>query len=181
MENLREKILEAAIQAFMRYGVGRTRMHDIASEAGVARQTVYSNYKNKTEILCACISYFSEQSLTAIQGEWAQLETLEEKLHAYHEHAIIASFKVITASEEARDMVGGFNEEGKAATLRAQQTKITACTDMLSDYTFTQQSPQQLAEYLVLSSLGIRDHSQSEDQLRQLLDIQTKGILALLA
>ncbi|WP_108819095.1 TetR/AcrR family transcriptional regulator [Pseudovibrio sp. Alg231-02] len=180
MENLREKILEAAVRAFMRFGVNRTRMHDIASEAGVARQTVYSNYKNKNEILCASIRHFSDQSLAAVQKEWSALETLEDKLSAYYKHSIIPSFKVITASPDARDMIGGFNAEGKAATLEAQATNITACAEMLAHYSFQGHSAEQLAEYLVLSSLGIRDHARDETQLLTLLNTQKAGLLALL-
>jgi len=168
----------------MRYGVGRTRMADIAAEAGVVRQTLYSFFKNKNEILCAAIRHYSDISLSEIRQEWERLEDLDDQLDVFFEHAIVASFAMISASPDARDMIGGYNASGKAETERAQMEKINAWSEVLAAHQLSRNkkkiSTERLAEYIVLSSIGLRDQARDEQQLRILLEIQKSAIIALL-
>ncbi|MES0810917.1 TetR family transcriptional regulator [Roseibium sp. SCPC15] len=184
MTEIRQRILEAAVRVFMRYGVGKTRMNDIAQETGIARPTLYASFKNKDEILSASILHYSDLSLAGIRHEWDHLDKLSEKLNVFYERAIIASYQIISASPDARDMIGGHNAVGKAATKTAQLDKISAWAELLDQHLpkdkLSSVTSEQLAEYIVLSSLGLRDHAESETQLRQLLEVQKQGILALL-
>lgn len=179
---MRKSILEAAVRVFMRYGVGRTRMSDIAAEAGIVRQTIYSFFKNKDQILCASIRHYSEKSLAEIEQQWSSHDDLAEILDIYFERSIISSFAIVTASPDARDMIGGYNAAGKEETERAQANKIAAWARKLADnpvLTIGTIPPAQLAEYIVTSSLGIRDLAKSEKQLRALLEIHKRGILSI--
>lgn len=182
MTNQREKILEAAVHVFMRYGVGRTRMGDIATEAGVVRQTLYSFFNSKDDVLCAAIRYFADKSFVDIQAAWEKSDKLEDMLDAFFEHSIISSFAIISASSDARDMIGGYSEAGKAETVRAQNKKIKAWTDLLSTHSSMQGgkdiTPKKMAEYIVLSSLGLRDQAADKRQLKQLLATMKSGILS---
>ena len=47
----RDKIAEAAIRCFKRYGVHRTSMADVARESGLSRQTVYRFFRTRSELL----------------------------------------------------------------------------------------------------------------------------------
>jgi len=185
MMEMRIKILEAAVRVFMRYGVGRTRMGDIATEAGVVRQTLYSFFKSKNEILAASIRHYSEVSLDKIQKEWDTCDGISEKLDVYFEHAIIASYQMISATPDARDMIGGFNAHGMAETERAQANKIDVWEIELSEHAMSKRhralKKKQLSEFIVLSSIGLRDQAKSEKQLRSLLAIQKRCILDLIA
>ena len=157
-------------------------MSDIAAEAGVARQTIYSFFKNKDEILCASIRHYSDQSLAQIRRQWAQCFELGEKLDAFFEHAIVSSFAIVSATPDARDMIGGYNAAGKAETDLAQADKIAAWAETLADHlppTNRTIQSSQLAEYIVMTSLGLRDLAKSEKQLRMLLEIQKQGILSM--
>ena len=183
MKDLRPKILEAALQVFMRYGVARTRMSDIASEAGVVRQTLYSFFDNKDDILCATIRFYSEKSLTELKQVWSTLDRLDDQLDAFYDHAIVSSYRMISASTDARDMIGGYNENGKAESKRSQCQKIAAWTELLSKRMphlekSDAKRPAQLAEYIVLSAFGLRDQADSELQLTALLEVQKQGVLA---
>ena len=106
MKNRDVKIIESALQVFMRYGIRRTTMNDIAAEAGLVRQTLYTAYSSKNEVLRATIKYFSDKYWAAIEEEWKSSETLGEMLDIYFKHAIVSSFTVINASPGAGDMVG---------------------------------------------------------------------------
>lgn len=180
MEDIKTKVLEAALTVFMRYGVARTRMSDIAAQAGVARQTLYALFKNKDDILCAAIRYYSALSLADIRAAWAQQHRLGDKLDTYYAHAILSSYAMLSASTDARDMIGGFNDVGKAETEIAQAHKIDAWVEILTGHLEPddQDAAQKLAAFIVLSSIGLRDQAQSEAQLRALLEVQKQGILA---
>jgi AcrR family transcriptional regulator len=49
----RNRILDAAQSLFVRYGVKRTSIDDVAREAGIAKGTVYLSFKSKAELFSA--------------------------------------------------------------------------------------------------------------------------------
>jgi AcrR family transcriptional regulator len=175
--DVREKILEAAVQVFMRFGVGRTRMGDIAEQAGLVRQTLYTVFKNKDEILRASILLFAERSLTEMRGGWQKTDDLSAQLEIYYRTAIRPSFQMINASAEARDMVGGYNAVGQTAVSEAQAHKIAAWSEVLTAQGAGE--PDELARYIVLGALGLRDLAASEAELDTLLALHTRAVVAL--
>ena len=52
------KIISAAYDCFIRYGVKRTTMGDVAQAAGVSRPTLYASYSNKEELLGGVIGHY---------------------------------------------------------------------------------------------------------------------------
>ena len=173
MKDLRPKILEAAVQVFMRYGVGRTRMGDIAKEAGLVRQTLYKVYPSKDDVLCATIRYYSGKSLEAVRQGWQDSESLGEKLDVYFEHAILASYAIVRASPDAADMIGGYSAAGKIAVIEAQSQKKTAIATILSPYEeqigAAGLDVEQYADFIQTASIGLRDTAQNEQHLKSLL------------
>ena len=173
MTNRDENIINAAIQVFMRYGIRRTTMNDIASEAGLVRQTLYTAYSSKDEVLCAAIRYFADQSLSAIRKGWEGAENLGEKLDIYFEHAIIASFAIVRSSPDADDMISGYNAAGKAEIARAQERKKAAIAEILDPHESGIRdaglSVDQLADYIQSASMGVRNSARTELHLRSLL------------
>jgi len=53
---VRAAIQDAALQCFERLGIERTTMSDVASAAGVTRQTVYNHYENKNALVAAIVA-----------------------------------------------------------------------------------------------------------------------------
>lgn len=109
MDEREEKIIEAAISVFSRYGVKRTTMNDIASEAGIARQTLYNAFSNKDEVLRATIRWHSDHSLAAIEAECADVPALGDKLDIVFRRLAIEPFVQLRASPHASDIISGFN------------------------------------------------------------------------
>jgi AcrR family transcriptional regulator len=50
---VQDRLLDAALTCFRRLGGKRTRIEDIAAEAGIARTAVYRHYQNKRAIVAA--------------------------------------------------------------------------------------------------------------------------------
>src|ERR1700679_1895236 len=62
---VRERILEAAFEAFMKSGYAAASTLEIASRARVSKRELYSLVGNKQKMLIACIAERSRQRLTA--------------------------------------------------------------------------------------------------------------------
>src|SRR5215472_15412649 len=61
---IRERILEAAFEAFMKSGYAATSTLEIASRARVSKRELYARVGNKQQILIACVAERSTRRLT---------------------------------------------------------------------------------------------------------------------
>ncbi|WP_136659598.1 TetR/AcrR family transcriptional regulator [Nitratireductor sp. XY-223] len=178
-----ENICKAAIKVFMRYGIRRTTMNDIAAEAGLVRQTLYKIYPNKDAVLCAAIRFYSDQSLDAVKEGWKRAHSLADKLDVYFEHAICASFAIVRASPEAADMIGGYTPAGKAEIRRVQAQKAEAIAEILAPYgdriRLAGLGVDDYADFIQHASIGLRDTANDEAHLRVLLASLKANILSL--
>jgi AcrR family transcriptional regulator len=59
-DDIREKILMAARTVCGRWGIDRTRMDDIAREAGVSRPNLYNYFANKDQLMIALVRQTAE-------------------------------------------------------------------------------------------------------------------------
>jgi AcrR family transcriptional regulator len=183
MKKQNEKIVQAALQVFMRYGIRRTTMNDIAREAGLVRQTLYTVYSSKDEVLCAAIRYFSDQIQQEVEARWQQADSLGQKLDVYFEQAIVASFRMIRASPEAGDMIDGYSAAGKAEILRGQARKAEAIAGILQPFEAailaSGLSVSQLATFVQCAALGLRNSAGDEAELAELLAALRASVLSL--
>jgi len=58
---IREKIVDAGIEAFFRKGFADTSVGDLAKAAGVAKSTVYHYFRSKEEILDGVLDRYSKE------------------------------------------------------------------------------------------------------------------------
>jgi TetR/AcrR family transcriptional regulator, repressor for uid operon len=58
---LKEKIMQSAMQNFAKNGFDRTRMEDIATAAGLAKGTLYLYFKNKEDLFYAICNHNLEE------------------------------------------------------------------------------------------------------------------------
>lgn len=59
--SLHDRIIEEATKQFFRFGVRNVTMDGIAGELGISKRTVYENFKDKTELIHACLKNLSQQ------------------------------------------------------------------------------------------------------------------------
>ena len=109
-----EMILKSAGELFMRYGIGRTTMADIAQAAGVARQTLYNTYPNKEEVLRAVVRSSVQTNLALVKDAWTSLPDIDAKIEAYYEHGPIAWFDLVEAAPDAAEVIDGLHNVAKA-------------------------------------------------------------------
>jgi TetR/AcrR family transcriptional regulator, fatty acid metabolism regulator protein len=73
-------ILEAAVKTFAQTGYHRTRVADIAREAGVADGTVYIYFKNKEDILISLFQDMMQRFVEDLNSELDFCQDANEKL-----------------------------------------------------------------------------------------------------
>ena len=134
MKEREENIIEAAIQLFMRYGVKRTSMNDIAAEAGIARQTLYNAFSNKDAVLQATIRLLSDRSFARIEAGLKDLNDLGDQLDVIFRHITIEPFDLLDASPNSEDIVAGFNASSQRELAAAAERNRAVIARILEPY-----------------------------------------------
>jgi AcrR family transcriptional regulator len=78
-----EQIVQAAREVFGREGIEAASMNQIASQAGLARSTVYAYFPNKGELLRACLEIGHEWIRDELREAVAAAGTAREALIAF--------------------------------------------------------------------------------------------------
>ncbi|HYO67871.1 MAG TPA: helix-turn-helix domain-containing protein, partial [Archangium sp.] len=78
----RQRILQVAKGHFERFGFRRTRIEDIAREAGIAKGAVYLEFESKEVLLHAVIETMLEETGRRYAAEVMALQSPRERLRA---------------------------------------------------------------------------------------------------
>jgi AcrR family transcriptional regulator len=74
----KERIIEEAKQLFSHGGIKNTTMDDIARELGISKRTIYENFKDKEEMLVACIESACDESRKFSEQVFAKSDNVIE-------------------------------------------------------------------------------------------------------
>jgi AcrR family transcriptional regulator len=58
---VKQRIIEEASELFWRSGIKSVTMDDLARHMGISKRTIYENFKDKEELLIACIDSFKNE------------------------------------------------------------------------------------------------------------------------
>lgn len=89
---LRERIVATAIEAFTKHGIKPITMDDIANRLAISKRTLYETFKDKEELLVACVTYrheylkrFSEQIISESDNVLdVILKSYKKSIELYH-------------------------------------------------------------------------------------------------
>ena len=177
-------IVEAAIATFARYGVKRTTMGDIAEQAGVSRQTLYSFHPNKDEVLSAAIVSMADQMILKVKTDWQKTRDLAERLQIYFDHCIIEPYEVLQNMPDLKDVLNGIGDKSACATQNAYQLKADLLVEGLKgvtlDKSFSNMELQHIANFIENSSRNFKYTVNSREELVTLLATLKRSVLAML-
>jgi len=173
MDKREQKIVDAAIVVFSRYGVKRTTMNDIAGEAGIVRQTLYNVYANKDEVLRAAIRLHADRSLTAIEAACADVASLGDQLDVVFKHLVVEPFDMIHATPHADEIIEGFNEAAKEELAKAEERYRAFVETLLTPHAKQIEAAglncHQLSDFAVHAWSGFKHRVKTKKQLLELL------------
>ena len=90
-----QRIVDAAMTLFFRYGYSRVVVDDIVRELAISKKTVYNHFGGKSEILTAGIDHFARQFRQRADEIVNDVDlSLRQKLNAYLQH-IGGSFSAV--------------------------------------------------------------------------------------
>ncbi len=173
MSERRETIVKAAFRVFSRYGVKRATMNDIAEEAGVARQTLYSLFSGKDDLLRATIRGYADRSIAEIEAECAGLSDLGEKLDVVFHCLVAVPWERIHATPHGDEILTGFRDAARQEIVLADARYGAMLEEMLAPC--TRRTPawgpgaKQLCDLMQASWYGIRHTARDREHLLALL------------
>lgn len=176
-----EKILQGAFEAFSRYGVRRTTMADIAEQTGISRQSLYSHFDSKDDILRASIRTSIAKTLATIKEDWKSADSLSNRLDIYFKHGVIAYFEMLKNLPDSNDIVTGYNEAGREELNIANQEKERVLQSVLKPYqpeiNSKGLSVEQLARFVQTTTSHLKTHAVDAQDLESRLAVLKVAVL----
>ena len=172
-EARKEAVIHAATNVFLRYGLARTTMNDLAHAAGLTRPTLYLSFGDKQLIFDAVIDRMVSDKLAEIREGMQRRKSLEAKLH----------FACINWSTASYDMLKTYPGAIELFDYRqpAVQAAYSRLTDLLAEVleiplrrSGFKISAREAARTIALATRGLRELASSEDELRRVIEFQVK-------
>ncbi len=184
----KEKVLDAALTLFIRYGFRRTTMGDIAGETEISRPAVYLLYPNKEEIFRAVVIRFFEHSLLLGQERVQKTESLEGKIKAVLETWVIDPYKVICSSPEAGELFEStysFTVDLRQRIRQLFETQLTQVFDASPEVNKSALAQlglttEQIARLLAHGTMDLKRWVADLDELEALLETAVRIHMAVL-
>lgn len=182
MDSRNLDILRAAQAMFMRYGFGKTTIGDIATEAGVARQTVYNAFSSKVEILRAVVRMVGDETLVEVKKFWEPLASIDQKLTAFHDLAVLKWFEALRSAPDWADLLEGLHVASSEELSAVQRSWLAAIQEMLFQYPEVQKLPEgaldEIVEFFHSASMNAKYGADDIAHLRRrLATIKTATLL----
>lgn len=76
----RDKIVDAAVRCFERFGPQRTSMNDIADEAGISRRTLYRQYDDRSALVAEILDCRLARLHVSVVAHLSTYDCIEEAL-----------------------------------------------------------------------------------------------------
>jgi AcrR family transcriptional regulator len=121
----RDRILDAAQSLFVRYGVKRTSIDDVAREAGIAKGTVYLSFGSKAELFAAIADRLCATTLADIRRIARDAAPLTGRLVGILDCAIGAPHRLVAQSPHIAELTAS-KEALAAAAFDERDRQIRA-------------------------------------------------------
>ncbi len=177
------RIIDAAIRTLIRFGEKKTGMADIAQEAGVARQTIYTAFGNKDALIARCVRYLSEQKLSAIHAGIANCQTLADKLDVYLHNIVVMSFELMEMAVDPTDIIAANNTAGQAALSASKREQLALVEGIFSPHAqglkLHDETPETIANFVVMTAIAIKSSAKDQQDLERLISSLRRSVLCL--
>jgi TetR/AcrR family transcriptional regulator of autoinduction and epiphytic fitness len=184
-DSKRSRILEAALDTFIRFGFRKTSMEEVARAAGLSRQGLYLHYATKEELFRASVRHLLESGLAAVAEELGGGGALEARLVGALD-AWVGRFvgmhgeNMSDLYEATQQLVGSMladhDEQFGAALTRAMRA-----SGLAGAYKAVGIGPRQLAETLYATARGFKHSCATRAEFRERMSVAVRAMCLPLA
>lgn len=168
------KIIEAAVQLFSQYGFKRTSMNDIATQAGVARQTLYNSFSNKEEVILGCMRTLMAQKLSLITSGAVNCDNAGAVLDIILESLSLKPYRMLAETRHADELLDGYSRFPISEKMENNRQLILAIEQVLEPYRSSVKGNDvtlhELAEFIHSSAYSAMHNARDEAHLTSLLN-----------
>jgi AcrR family transcriptional regulator len=170
----RDRVLDAALDVFLRYGYKRVTMNDIAEAAGISRPALYLVFESKEEIFKSVHERWVKETLVDIESKISRLRTPEEKLRTAFELWTVQPFERMRASSEAAELLEctfGFAQDSVNQGYRSFEKILLPVLKTLSKFQSakTKVSAEKTAHILSGAVRGFKIVAKDASEIRSLI------------
>jgi AcrR family transcriptional regulator len=162
-----ERLLNAALRCFARYGYARASMTDIADEAGLSRTILYKHYKSR-EAAFRALSIRVNQGVRRAVVEAAKTEgDYVTRLQAVVAARVGWAFEALQLSAHGRDLIDAKNEICGAAGASTETEFVKLLTKIIAGAGETTMPPAEAADIVVRCLPAVIADTTSEQAARE--------------
>jgi AcrR family transcriptional regulator len=132
-EDKRRRIIAAATSLFSRYGFRRTSVDLIATEAGVAKPTIYAHFADKEAVFGAVCADVCEAFLARAEAASRVEGPLDERLAGVLTAKFTFVYELVHRSPHAQELLDSQGALGADVVLKADRAYHRLLTSMLEE------------------------------------------------
>ncbi len=155
----RERIIEVATRLFGQYGFKRTSVDLLATEAGVAKPTIYAYFEDKEAVFRAVVEAVGEELLKATQAANRARAPVDLRLAAMLSAKFTRYWELVHASPHAQELMDSQSRLGAEIIHRLDRAYLALLVEVLEsakelDLRAAGLTPQTAAQMLVRAAAG---------------------------
>jgi AcrR family transcriptional regulator len=176
------KVLDAAYACFVRHGVRKTTMEDIAHAAGMSRPAVYQYVRSKDDAYRRLAARVYDAALGEARNAAATPGTLAQRLDRTLATKLALTERLFDDSPYANELVTGELERGYLAQLSALLAETITTAAVEADLPLGADNAHEIAELALALARGLEaDHTDVDrrrERLRNGIALLVAGVAA---
>lgn len=166
-------LLRHAQNVFLRYGIKRTSMADIAEEAGISRQTLYKTFSNKDDVMLAMMRHHFSEKAAAMAAGIAATDNVSTQIDVIVRAVVIAPREALSLSPHAAEIMDGIGKLSERELARAAEETRGIFKQVFAPYVTELEgkgmTPAGLASFAQLACKSIKGGATSKAEMLELI------------
>ncbi|MCY4336242.1 MAG: TetR/AcrR family transcriptional regulator [Litoreibacter sp.] len=167
-------IVESAFKRFANYGVNKTSMTEIASDANVARQTLYNAFESKEALISAALKHYGGKTRSDIERDCVQATSMDARLEVLFKHMGVIPFEAMQHLPHLDEVleIGDSLPPEEQETIRANYLEAVRLALLPFEVQIEAAGilPSQLHRHIKATFKQIKREATSVDELRALFE-----------
>lgn len=176
------KILQAALEVFMRYGYRRATMDDVAQAVGVSRPALYLSFPSKEAIFRGVVEMGLDDMIGRIETGLPAQRSLEEKLRHVFEIWTVQPFDAVARSPAADELTASSYDFAKDVFEQGAQRLAAILAAVLRAavvHPGTLQPPaEERARIMIAAAHGFKSAARDTADMRMLIHDLVRIVVA---